>query len=422
MDTTTDIRCKANIDLQGNIIKDVQTQLTRAVLENGLVSPKTFKRADTAEKITLSTNMADDVGRMLYCVTDSCVYIFKEVSTASFDWIPLNLASLTTDNIELIESGSGNAVTDLSLECSNGKATLTETKGSTFLTSHQSVVNNDVTLNYKSAQAIATIGGQEITAKSEAEVTNKGVTLAWDTEKTIAEIDGQKITAKLPLNPKAVVSNKNATLSWGAQSTLATIDETNITAKMPDNPNTINIHKNVFIVNNSSVGDLINTYTSTIYSEVISGATHFDLINALTDNRFTSIGLGVANLLSLMGVLYKGIVQYCGSVGIAPNREIVFHFQFTLSGNINQNNLYHIPLCLGTYDSSTDTYTFTNLGQSQTIGESDLYVYYRLGKINTSPSLSGADIQLKFNFTEGHLIGTQTSGVLCSMTPQITLI
>lgn len=414
MDTTTDIQCKANIDLQGNIIKDVQTQLTRVVLENGLVSPKTFKRADTAEKITLSTNKADDVGRMLYCVTDSCVYIFKEVSTASFDWIPLNLASLTTDNISLVESGSGNAVTDLSLECSNGKAILTETKGSTFLTEHQEVVNNDVTLNYKSAQAIATIGGQEITAKSKASVTDGTDALEWDTEIKIATIDEQDITAKLPLNPKAVVSNKNTTLSWGAPSTLATIDDTNITVKMPSNPNTINEFGSRAIIGTAdvTVATFVQTYANEIFSCIGHGATHFDFIRTSADPYFSVIGLGVNTLLELMNDMYPLIQSYCLTIDSTEiSREITFHFQMILpSVSSIDDSFYHIPIA--TYNVETKTF-------SALVGTCDtqLINYYNIAHTTSGQLFNAIDVQIKFNF------GTTIEGEpYCSMTPQITLI
>ena len=56
-------------------------------------------------------------------------------------------------------SGSGNAVTAIS--ASNGA--LTVTKGSTFLTSHQTVTNKAATLSYGSTTTIATIGSTNIT-------------------------------------------------------------------------------------------------------------------------------------------------------------------------------------------------------------------------------------------------------------------
>ena len=56
-------------------------------------------------------------------------------------------------------SGNGNAVTAIS--ASNGA--LTVTKGSTFLTSHQTVTNKAATLSYGSTTTIATIGSTNIT-------------------------------------------------------------------------------------------------------------------------------------------------------------------------------------------------------------------------------------------------------------------
>ena len=56
-------------------------------------------------------------------------------------------------------TGSGNAVTAIS--ASNGA--LTVTKGSTFLTSHQTVTNKAATLSYGSTTTIATIGSTNIT-------------------------------------------------------------------------------------------------------------------------------------------------------------------------------------------------------------------------------------------------------------------
>jgi hypothetical protein len=416
MNTTTDIQCKANIDLQGNIIKDVQTQLTRVVLADGSASPKTFKRADTAEDITLSKNKADDVGRMLYCVTDSCVYIFKNITTASsgFDWIPLNLASLTTDNISLIESGSGNAVTDLSLECINGKAILSETKGSTFLTSHQSVVNNEPTLNYKTAQAIATIGGQEITAKSKASVTDGTASLAWDTKVSIAEIDGQVITAKLPINPKAEVSNKNVTLSWGTQSTLATIDDTNITVKMPNNPNTINEFGSRAVIGNAdvTVATFITTYADAIFSCIGHGVIHFDFIRTSTEPKFSVIDLGQDTLLDLMNNMYPLIQSYCASIGSTEiSREITFHFQMILpSVSSIDDSFYHIPIA--TYNAETKTFSVSGVTY-----DTQLINYYNLTHTTSGQLFNNIDVQIKFNFGE-----TIEGAIYCSMTPQITLI
>ena len=413
----SDIQCKSNIDLHGNVAKDIQAQLTRVLLQDGTAVPKKFVRADNSKEIKASS--AEDVGRMIYCVTDSCIYIFKEVLTASggFDWVPINLASLTADNIELTETGSGNAVTDLSLECSNGKAILTETKGSTFLTSHQSVVNNEPTLTYDTAQAIATIGGQEITAKSKASVTDGTASLAWDTKVSIAEIDGQVITAKLPINPKADVSDKGVTLSWGTPSTIATIDGTNITAKMPNNPNTINEFGNRAIIGTTdvtAVADFIGSYASTIFSCIGHGVTHFDFIRISTDPKFSVIGLGQDTLLGLMNDMYSEILSYCASIDSTEiSREITFHFQMNLPSLVSiDDSFIHIPIAM--YDTENKTFYVVPNGVTY---DTQLINYYNLTHTTSGQLFKCIDVQIKFNF------GVTIDGAtFCSMTPQITLI
>lgn len=416
MSTTTDIQCKANIDLKGNIIKDVQTQLTRVVLADGLAVPKTFKRADTAEDITLSKNKADDVGRMLYCVTDSCVYIFKEVSTASsvFDWIPINLASLTTDNIELVESGSGNAVTDLSLECSNGKATLTETKGS-FL---EQIVIPDTTPTLElggSAKTLATIDGIEVQAQVKGvNVTSNAPTLSWGAESEIGAVEGTAFKVTMPTDPKAEVSNKDVTLSWGNKSTIATIDGTNITAKMPSNPNKVNEFGNRAIIGDAdvTVATFITTSADAIFSCIGHGVTHFDFIRTSADPKFSVIGLGQDTLLDLMNNMYPLIQSYCASIDSTEiSREIVFHFQMILpSVSSIDDNFIHIPIAMYNIENKT----FSALGVTY---DTQLINYYNLTHTTSGQLFNFIDVQIKFNF------GTTIEGAIyCSMTPQITLI
>lgn len=61
-------------------------------------------------------------------------------------------------------SGSGNAVTSVSIanESGTNNRKITFTKGSTFLTSHQSVTDKDVTLEWSTRKTIATIGSTDI--------------------------------------------------------------------------------------------------------------------------------------------------------------------------------------------------------------------------------------------------------------------
>lgn len=410
-----DISVKSNINLFGNIAKDIQTQLTRVVFANESAVPKTFKRADNQKEIKLSTTLADDVGRMLYCVTDNCVYVFKYISANTYDWVPISNATMTADNLEVVDSGGGNAVTNLSINFDNGKALITETK-STFLTSHQAVVNKDATLKYNASQTIAKIGNTDITAKSKATIVNGSQNLQWGTDVTIATIDDQIITAQLPTDPSAQVSNKDVTLAWGTRSTIATIDSTNITAQLPTNPNTINEFKNRAIIgaNDTTMQGLINTYANNIFDAIECGVTHFDLFNTSDSPLFSVIGLGADYLLSLMTSMYASIQAYYSTIGVTDiSREIVFHFKMTIPSVSSIDDSF-IHISFATYNSTTKSF----IAQG-TIYDTQLMDYYNLTHTTSGQLFNFLDIQIKFTFGTSIDDG---SIIYCTMTPTITLI
>ena len=76
----------------------------------------------------------------------------------------IKLWDLFKGYITIGTSGSGNAVTSVSIanESGTNNRKITFTKGSTFLTSHQSVTDNDVTLAWSTRKTIATIGSTAI--------------------------------------------------------------------------------------------------------------------------------------------------------------------------------------------------------------------------------------------------------------------
>lgn len=375
-----DISVKSNINLFGNIAKDIQTQLTRVVFADESAVPKTFKRADNQKEIELSTTLADDIGRMLYCVTDNCVYVFKYISANTYDWVPISNATMTADNLEVVDSGGGNAVTNLSINFDNGKALITETK-STFLTSHQAVVNKDATLKYNASQTIAKIGNTDITAKS-----------------------------------KATIVNGSQNLQWGTDVTIATIDDQIITAQLPTNPNTINEFKNRAIIgaNDTTMQGLINTYANDIFDAIENGVTHFDLFNTSGSPLFSVIGLGVDYLLSLMASMYASIQAYYSTIGVTDiSREIVFHFKMNIpSVSSIDDSFIHIPFA--TYNDTTKSFTAQG-----TTYDTQLMDYYNLTHTTSGQLFNFLDIQIKFTFGTSIDDG---SVIYCTMTPTITLI
>lgn len=115
--------------------------------------------------------------QVIPCKADAATNNVGSIGTSSYKWADLYVTNINgaavgaspkfTDTVTTVTtSGSGNAVTAIS--ASSGA--LTVTKGTTFLTSHQTV-------------------------------TNKGATLAWSTTSTIATIGSTDIKVTMPANP-----------------------------------------------------------------------------------------------------------------------------------------------------------------------------------------------------------------------------
>lgn len=356
---------KVSLDCGGNAVKEVQLALYKV----------------TSEWMTNNKD-AEHFGRMIFCTEDNQIYICKYNGTTYY-WLPLlEYTYLADGSISVEGNGEGNGVTSLGISFDTGKAKITYNKDKTFLTEHQKVVNKEAEIPRTSTlTTIATIGSTDITVK------------------------------EAPIS----ISNKSATLEWNANKVIATIEGTNITAKLPANPNTINVFNSKAIIGpaDTSVETLITTYQSDILACIGNGVSHFDLIKTHTDPRFATIGLGQADLLSLMGSMFERITIYCLSIGAKEiSREIVFHFQMYIPSVVNtDDDFIHIPIAV--YDETNKT--FSALG---VIYDTQLIGYFTLSHTTSGLLFYDIDVQIRFNF------GTIINGgaTYCSMTPVITLI
>lgn len=162
------------------------------------------------------------------------------------------------DALTLATSGSGNAVTAVTL--STDKKTLTVTKGATFLTSHQSV-------------------------------SNKAATLAWGTTSTVATVGSTNITVALPANPNT--DTKNTAGSTDTSSKIYLIGATSQAA----NPQTYS-HDTAYVGTDGCLysggvkvltsHQSLSNYVTLSTAQTISGAKTFS--SAVTASSFVKSG------------------------------------------------------------------------------------------------------------------------------------
>lgn len=122
------------------------------------------------------------------------LFTVASIQATNINGVAVGSSPQFTDHITTVtNSGSGNAVTAIS--ASNGA--LTVTKGSTFLTSHQTVSNKAPTLAWNTTSTVANIGGTDITVKMPANPNTNTVT-------TLQQIKKENISIEVEANAQAV--------------------------------------------------------------------------------------------------------------------------------------------------------------------------------------------------------------------------
>jgi len=146
-----------------------------------------------------------------------------------------------TDNDHITSAttnGSGNAVTSVTSD-SNGA--LTVTKGTTFLTSHQTVTSNNNTASWGSAVTVGTVGSTDLKFT----MPSNPDTNTWRPIGTgSTDCAAGNHTHSQYLTSHQSVSSANNTATWSGTVVVGTVGSTDLKFTMPANPNTDNDTKN----------------------------------------------------------------------------------------------------------------------------------------------------------------------------------